>query len=198
MDPENLHPEDESEESSDLIPVGALLEELRRQAQSGEEFQNEAPAYSSRQAPHSADAERGVLCGILLDGDRFEETISESLRAEDFYHPTHAAIFAAMQNLHHNGEPINTTTVVDELLRLKKLEQVGGAPFLAQLEALFPTSAHTASYARIIKDKATLRTLIKAATQVVQSAYSQDRRVAEVIDEAERNRHERERISVAY
>lgn len=186
MGPDSQFTIDEHEENSDLIPVGALLEELRRQAQSQEDFQNEDNSLVRRQVPHSADAERGVLCGILLDGERYEEAINENLRADDFYHPIHSSIYAAMQNLHHNGEPINTTTVVDELLRLQKLDQVGGAPFLAQLEALFPTSAHTASYARIIKDKSTLRRLIKVATNVVQSAYRQDRRVTEVIDEAER------------
>jgi replicative DNA helicase len=176
----------QEEESSEFIPVGALLEELRRQAQSNEHLQSDSATTFTRQAPHSADAERGVLCGILLDGDRFEEANTEGLKADDFYHPTHGAIFAAMQNLHHNGEPINTTTVVDELLRLQKLDQVGGAPFLAQLEALVPTSAHTASYARIIKEKSTLRRLITVATNVVASAYRQDRRVPDVIDEAER------------
>ncbi len=142
---------------------------------------------NAKQPPHSLDAERGVLSGLLLDTDAYDQVTMEGLRAEDFYKPAHATIFKCMQHLHEASDPINTVTVVDELLRMQDLDKVGGPSMIAQLEALFPTSAHVATYARIIQDKAALRRLITISTQIVQTAFRQDRKVLDIIDDAERD-----------
>jgi replicative DNA helicase len=173
-------------QTSELIAVGTLLDELRQQTRDQSRTQEQASGEIGKQVPHSLEAEKGLLCGIFLDSANLEEPDVESLTPEDFYHPNHATVFAAMQKVSHSGEPVNTTTVLQELLKLRRLEQVGGVHYLVQLEAQLPTSAHSASYARIIKDKSNLRRLIKTATQVLNSAYRQDRRTTDVIDEAER------------
>lgn len=141
---------------------------------------------TSLQPPHALDAERGILCSLLINQDAFEIVIIESLSANDFYHPVHAIIFAAMCVLHQEHQPINTVTVVDELIKMQKLDQIGGPVFIAQLETLFPTSAHISAYTRLVKDKSILRKLITAATKIVEASYRQDRKVLDVIDEAER------------
>ncbi len=139
-----------------------------------------------RQPPHALDAERGTLCSILIDPEAMETVSLEGLRPDDFYHPSHSIVFAAMLSLQQQHQPINTVTVTDELVVTQKLDLIGGSAFVAQLETLFPTSAHVAAYAKLVKDKSTLRKLISAATKVVNSSYRQDRRVVDVIDEAER------------
>ncbi|MBH1988941.1 MAG: replicative DNA helicase [Myxococcaceae bacterium] len=168
-------------------PLGALFEELRqRLTQPEQDSQTQLSSLYGRQPPHALDAERGVLCALLIDPDAMEQVNLEGLRPEDFYHPAHAVVFTAMMALSHEHEPINTVTVVDELIQMQKLDQVGGPALVAQLETLFPTSAHMNAYAKLVKDKSTLRKLIAAATKVVQSSYRQDRKVVDVIDEAER------------
>lgn len=174
--------------NEEVAPLGTLFEELRQRI-TQHETESSATQLSSlhgRQPPHALDAERGTLCALLIDPDAFEQVNLEGLRADDFYHPAHAVLFTAMVSLSQEHQPINTVTVVDELIQMQKLDQVGGPAFVAQLETLFSTSAHVSAYAKLVKDKSTLRKLIAAATKVVQSSYRQDRKVVDVIDEAER------------
>src|SRR4029077_5277227 len=140
----------------------------------------------ARTPPSALDAERAVLGALLLEPSSYEHVIDEGLRPEDFYRPAHGTVFRAIQDLHAAAESIDTLTVVDELLRRGQLDAVGGAAAVAQLESLLPTAAHVGAYARLVREKATLRALIETATNIVQSAYRQDKRVVEIIDDAER------------
>jgi replicative DNA helicase len=180
--------EDEEQEGEDaLVPLGAVLEEIQRQtALTASEAAHDV-LKRTRTPPHALDAERAVLGALLLEPSAYESVVDEGLRPDDFYRPTHGTIFRAIQDLHAAAEPIDTLTVVDELLRRGQLEAVGGAAAVSQLEAMLPTAAHVGAYARLVREKATLRHLIEAATSIVQSAYRQDKRVLEIIDEAERD-----------
>src|SRR5690606_1838910 len=95
-------------------------------------------------------------------------------------------VYRAILDLHNAAEPVDTLTVTDELLRRGELDQVGGPVAISQLEALIPTAAHVGVYARLIREKSTLRFLIHTATEVVQSAYQQNKKVGDIIDDAER------------
>lgn len=139
-----------------------------------------------RQPPNSPESERGVLCSMLIDSESIKSAIEEGLRVEDFYHPANAVVFGAMLSLHEHHQPINTVTLMEELIHLQKLDQIGGAGFIASLEAMLPTSAHMGAYLKIIKDKSMLRKLIVAATRVVESSFKQERNVELALDEAER------------
>lgn len=171
----------------ELVPVGDIFDALARKSKEAANETADEILKSTKQPPHSLDAERAILSGLLLDSEAFEQVSLEGLRPSDFYHPAHATIYSAMQQLTTSGEPINTVTVVDELLRMQKLDQVGGAATIAQLEALFPTSAHVNAYARVVQDKAALRRLISTASSIVQSAFNQDRKLGDILDEAERS-----------
>src|SRR5262249_17525608 len=131
----------------------------------------------ARLPPSALDAERAVLGALLLEPSSYEHVVDEGLRPEDFYRPAHGTIFRAIQELHAAAESIDPLTVVDELLRRGQLDAVGGAAAISQLEAMLPTAAHCAAYARLVREKSTLRRLIESATQIVQSAYRQDKRV---------------------
>jgi replicative DNA helicase len=127
------------------------------------------------------------LGALLLEPSSFEFVIDEGLTPEDFYRPVHGTVFRAISELHAAAEPIDTLTVIDELQKRGQLDAVGGGAAISQLEAMMPTAAHAGAYARLIREKATLRRLIETATNIVQSAYRQDKRVLEIIDEAERD-----------
>ena len=179
-------PEGGDEDDEALVPLGAVLEEIqRRTAVTASETAADV-LKRARTPPSALDAERAVLGALLLEPSSYERVLDEGLRPDDFYRPAHGTIFTAIQDLHAAAEPIDTLTVVDELLKKGQLEAVGGAAAISQLEAMLPTAAHAGAYARLVREKSTLRGLIEAATDVVQSAYRQDRRVVDIIDDAER------------
>jgi replicative DNA helicase len=177
---------DDDDAGEALVPLGAVLEEIQKKtALTASEAANDV-LKRARTPPHALDAERAVLGALLLEPSSFEHVVDEGLRPEDFYRPHHGTIFKVIQDLHAAAEPIDVLTVVDELLRRGQLDAVGGAAAVSQLEAMLPTAAHVGAYARLVREKATLRNLIETATSVVQSAYQQDKRVTEIIDDAER------------
>ena len=170
-----------------LVPLGEVLTAIEQERQAAAKATASDVLRRTRTPPHAIDAERAVLGALLLEPAAYEAVIDEGLRAEHFYRPSHGIIFRVIAELHAAAEPIDTLTVVDELLRRGSLEQVGGAAHISQLEAMLPTAAHVQAYARLVREKAILRQLIENATQVVQSAFAQDKRVADILDDAERS-----------
>jgi len=101
--------------------------------------------------PHSPDAERAYLGGIILGGDGPE------LEASDFFLPFHQALYRSFQRLKRDGKPTNDLVLLSELLTHAELEELGGIPYLASLINEIPKVANLAHYAGIIKTKAALR-----------------------------------------
>ncbi len=170
-----------------LVPLGDVLQAIDRERQEAARATASELLRRTRTPPHALDAERAVLGALLLEPSAYDDVVDEGLRPEHFYRPHHGTIFRAIADLHAASEHIDTLTVVDELLKKGQLDAVGGAAAISQLEALLPTAAHVASYARLVREKAVLRQLIENATAVVQSAYAQNKRVTEILDEAERS-----------
>src|SRR4029078_6285213 len=93
------------------------------------------------------------------------------VRPEDFYHEAHRDIFSHMMALHEDGKQIDPTLLSQRLKDAGQYESVGGAAFLLELTQEVATAAHAEYYARIIRDKAVLRSLIHASTDIIQEAY---------------------------
>ncbi|USN51924.1 MAG: replicative DNA helicase [Myxococcales bacterium] len=134
--------------------------------------------------PQSFDAEKGILCSILIDPDAMELVRGESLTAKDFHHPHHQSIYEAMLALYEKNEPIDTVTVANYLMVHGQLENIG-AHTLSVIEEFLPTAAAVQSYVRLVKGKSALRRLISAAKTITEKAYAQTQEVSEVLDEAE-------------
>lgn len=178
---------DDDGAGDDMVPLGMVLEGIQaRTADVAADTAAELMKLNKRTQPCALDAERAVLCALLLDGECFDLVDEQGLQAGDFYRPQHRTIFATIEMLHAAGEKIDTLVVVDALLAQGKLDYVGGAAAIAQLEALLHTTAHAGAYAKLIRQKAILRKLIVAAVDVVESAYAQNKAPAEVIQAAER------------
>jgi replicative DNA helicase len=170
-----------------LVPLGDVLLAIDRERQEAARATASELLRRTRTPPHALDAERAVLGALLLEPSAYEDVVDAGLRPEHFYRPNHGTVFRAIADLHAAGEHIDTLTVVDELLKGGQLDAVGGAAAISQLEALLPTAAHVSSYARLVREKSVLRQLIENATGVVQSAYAQNKRVEDILDEAERS-----------
>jgi replicative DNA helicase len=87
--------------------------------------------------PHSADAERTVLGALLLDPEAIIK-VSDLLRPDDFYDPTHRLIYQAVFELYQSHEVIDFVTVSARLANQKKIQEIGGSAFLAQLASSVP------------------------------------------------------------
>jgi len=137
-----------------------------------------------RVPPHNQEAEQSVLAGILIDSEAVGRVV-EILSPDDFYREAHRKIFGTMLNLYEKSEPTDLLVVSDELTRQGILEEVGGYGYLSTLVDLLPSAANIASYARIIREKAVLRSLIQAATEIITQGYDEVENVDRFIDEAE-------------
>ena len=134
--------------------------------------------------PHSLEAERSVLGGILLDNRALFQVV-DVIQARDFYRPAHAKIFQAQLSLMEKNEPIDEVTLITELKAQQSLDAVGGPIYVASLCDRIPTAANIASYAKIVHEKSVLRQLISAATDIVSQSYSESEEVDQLLDQAE-------------
>ncbi|GMA63659.1 replicative DNA helicase [Alicyclobacillus fastidiosus] len=139
-----------------------------------------------RLPPQQVEAEQAVLGAMLISEDAVNEAL-ELLEADDFYRAAHQSIYRAMRDVYDAGQPIDVVTVAAALrTRDDALEQVGGADYLADLAAAMPTALHVTQYAQIVREKALMRRIIAAATDIAEEGYSQEQPAADVLADAEK------------
>jgi replicative DNA helicase len=134
--------------------------------------------------PHSLEAEAAVLGACLLDNAAIDRVV-EFVSPEDFYREAHRKIFRAILDLSERSEPADLLTVAEHLRARGELAEVGGAAYLSELADRAISAANTAQYARIVREKATLRTLIGAAAEIVARGFEAREDVDRFLDEAE-------------
>ena len=142
-----------------------------------------APA-SQRTLPHNLEAERSVLGAILIDNDTYN-VAAAMLNSKAFFRDAHRRIFERMADLSERSQPIDLVTLKEELERAGELDEVGGPAYVASLVDGVPRSTNVEYYAQIVKEKATLRSLIFSANKIVSSAYEADQEADLILDEAE-------------
>ncbi len=139
--------------------------------------------------PHNLEAEESVLGALLLERDAIIQ-VASTLRPEDFYRGTHAAIYRAVLDLYNRREPADIMTVAAELDRRGELENVGGYPALTALVGAVPTSVHVEYYGQVVERTSVLRRIISAGTQIVNIGYNERLEVDEALDAAQRAIHD--------
>ena len=135
--------------------------------------------------PQNLEAESSVLGGILLENEAVNQVL-ELLRAEDFYRESHRKVFRAIVELSDRSEPVDLITLSDCLKNRGELEAVGGTAYLASLADFVPTAANISHYARIVREKSILRSLISTATEIATRGYEEQGNVDEFLDSAEK------------
>src|SRR5438874_6798317 len=137
-----------------------------------------------RTLPHNLEAERSVLGAILLHNDAFN-LAAEIIDSGDFFRDAHRRIFDKMVKLVERGDAIDLVTLKEELGRSGDLEEVGGPAYIAALVDGVPRSTNVEHYARIIKEQATLRSLIFSAIKILATAYEDGEDADVILDQAE-------------
>lgn len=134
--------------------------------------------------PHSAEAEESVLGALLLDKDAVI-AVAEFLSPKDFYDDRYRQVYESCIELYEERVPIDVLTVGDKLKKKKALKQIGGTGFLADLANKVPTAAHVEHYGKIVKDAATKRALMGAASKLVELSIDDTLGADELLDKAE-------------
>jgi replicative DNA helicase len=135
--------------------------------------------------PHSKEAEQSVLGSVLLDKDAILK-IADFLKPDDFYYDIHKIVYEAMIDLFNRHDPIDLITLSNLLEERKQIDLVGGPAYLAELTSVVPTSTHVFKYGQIVKNKATLRSMIKVGNMIQGLGHEEETPVENLLEETEK------------
>ncbi|GAC1407162.1 MAG: replicative DNA helicase [Candidatus Velthaea sp.] len=134
--------------------------------------------------PNNLEAEMALLGSVLVDKEMMA-TVSEIVRPEDFYASLHETIYQALVALHDRGEPLDKVSLAEELRSRGMLDKIGGLAYLSSLMDTVPTAASAEYYAKIVREKSSLRGLIHAGTQISKLGYEAEEDVPAALDQSE-------------
>ncbi len=137
-----------------------------------------------RLPPQNLDAEKGVIGSLLLDAEMCDE-VALVIRAEDFYADANRKLFESIMALHDEGKRVDATLLMERLKQAGDFEAAGGAAYLAEVLQSVPYAANATYYAQIVRDKATLRALIHASTEILRDAYDNTVEPKEIVSRSE-------------
>ncbi len=137
-----------------------------------------------RNLPHSLDAEVSVLGAVMLENALLGDIV-QIVRPEHFYKSAHRLVYESMIGLYDRAQAIDLVTLRDELLKRGILEKAGGTDAIVSIMGSVPSPANGTDYAAIVREKATLRSLIEEAGEIVRQAYDCRGDVKELLDAAE-------------
>jgi replicative DNA helicase len=120
--------------------------------------------------PFSKEAERSVIGGLMLDNS-FRDEINILLKPSDFYAPEHRTLYEIMMELSEAGHPLDFVTLSNALEDQKKLEKIGGIAYLTDLVKNTPSAANIKAYGAIVREKAILRQLLSASSEIADKVY---------------------------
>jgi len=141
--------------------------------------------FLERIPPQNLEAESAVLGSILISEEALPEVL-EILDSSCFYKEVNQKVFEIAISLYNSNRAIDLITVSDELKSLNLLDEVGGIVYLTSLINSVPTAANVSHYARIVKEKAILRSLISNTTKILSEVYQEQGDTDQILDRAER------------
>lgn len=136
--------------------------------------------------PHDLVAEQSVLGAVFIAPDTII-SLADELVPDDFYKPANKIVFKTMLSLLEKGEPIDATTMVSALTNQGDISKIGGMNYVVELVNSTPTSKNVEHYAKLVKEKATLRKVITDLSESLSSAYQGDVSISDIISKTEKS-----------
>lgn len=136
--------------------------------------------------PHNMDAEQSVLGSMILDKEAII-TVAEILVPDDFYKESHKHIYSSILELYKRDEPVDLVTLSEALIQSDILDAIGGITYLTSLSNAVPTTTNVKFYATIVEEKAILRRLIAASSEILEKGYNAKEDVMNILDKAEKS-----------
>ena len=134
--------------------------------------------------PNDLEAEKSVLSAILIDSEAIIK-IADVLRSDSFYTPAHAHMYSAMVALYEKRQPIDAVTLTSELKKQKKLKEIGGASYVAELSGHVSTAANVVDYANLVESAAIKRRLMTISSEIGDAALDAGIEAKDALDLAE-------------
>lgn len=147
-------------------------------------LKDQAMSHLSKVPPQNIEAEQAVLAAVLMDNHAIN-VAAETVKPDDFYKEAHRQIFRAMMAISDRSDPVDLITLNAYLQDKNVLEQVGGSSYLSFLVDSVPVASNVESYAKLVREKSLIRSLITAATEIVTDCFAAPDDVPELIDRAE-------------
>lgn len=135
--------------------------------------------------PFSPEAEQSVLGAILLDSSCLDRVTEFLPRPDYFYQVNNALIYEVMLDLFTTGRPVDFVTVLEQLKQNDSFDESTGKVYLMQLAQIVPSISNVESYAKIVRDKYDVRTLILAAREILENASQGAADASTLLDSAE-------------
>ncbi len=149
-------------------------------------YQPDYEVESLKIPPHSIQAERSVLGGLMLDNQTWD-SVADKVFVDDFYRKDHRLIFSAIEQLAEKQVPFDVVTLSETLETIDELQSIGGLSYLATLAKETPSAANIVAYANIVRDRSVLRQLIHVGTDISDSAFNTEGRdTSDLLEHAER------------
>lgn len=126
----------------------------------------------TRQMPVSIEAEQATLGSLIVNPDCFDK-IGGLITADDFYLEEHKIIYSALMKMYAQSKTIDLVTLVNSLVEAGKRDEAGGIQYISLMTQSVPAIANVKDYARIVKDKSTLRRLINICEEINNDAYAE-------------------------
>lgn len=138
-----------------------------------------------RSMPQNIEAEQNVIGSMIADKTSIAQAV-EVLKSDDFYKDAHKIIFSSISELFQKDIAVDIVTLTEKLKSSDKLESSGGITYISELYGSVISTANLLSYVNIVKEKSTLRKLIRSCTEVIEESYTKQDDVPSVLDSAEK------------
>ncbi|MCR4709516.1 MAG: replicative DNA helicase [Clostridiales bacterium] len=141
---------------------------------------------AERIPPHNEEAEKSVLGAVMLNREVLFDVLEE-VDADDFYNAAHKEIFNAIWELYKQNKAVDVLTVSEELKKRGVLQMVGGRAYVAQLTLDVPSTINAVEYAKIVREKATIRKMVLASEDITDKGYQASMDAKDILDYAEKS-----------
>ena len=138
-----------------------------------------------RVMPNSLEAEQSVIGAMIMDKEAVM-VAAELLVREDFYHQQYGIVFEAITELYNENQPVDMVTLQGRLQKKDVPPEISSLEYVGELVTAVPTSANIKYYANIVKEKSTLRRLIKVTEGIANQCYLDRDSLDEILAGTER------------
>jgi len=141
----------------------------------------------NQELPHDLLAEKSLIACLLVDGQSYDEIVDVALAKDDFFHPKYGTLFTCIKDLADSNSPVDYVTVCSKLTERGVLDSIGGSRFVSEIIEDQASSTNIYHYAKTVKDKSSMREIIRTANRVVERGMKFSGSIDDFVQEVEEN-----------
>ena len=134
--------------------------------------------------PQAPEVEKAILGALMIDKDAYVE-VCDLLKPESFYEPRNQFVYDAIVKLSMDENPVDVLTVTDKLMKMGKLDEVGGPGYIVDLSSRVATSANIEYHANVVAEKYLARQMIHYVSEIGKKTFDETYDIRDVVQDAE-------------